>query len=70
MAARVLAVPVIFDSDDFQDGNTVGTYPGSVVKIDALSSSGGIGSITFVGGAIQFNGPHNPVLVVNGRGGG
>lgn len=60
---------LIFDGDNFQDGTASGTYPGSVLKIDALSSSGGIGNIFFFGGAIQYNGPHNPLIVINGRGG-
>lgn len=60
---------IVFDDDDFQDGSTSGTYPGSVVKIDAVSSAGGIGNIIFQGGAIQFNGPHNQLLIINGRGG-
>lgn len=58
---------ILFDNDLFQDGGT-GTYPGSVVRLDALSSSGEITNVTFLGGMIQANGPHNPLLVVNGRG--
>jgi len=62
--------PVLLDNDTFWDGATSGTYPGSVIRIDALSSAGGLGAITFLGGTIQFNGPHNPLIVINGRGGG
>lgn len=65
----VASSDLMFDGDDFQDGAASGTYPGSVLRIDALTSSGGIGNMFFVGGAIQYNGPHNPLIVINGRGG-
>lgn len=52
---------------DYYTGQSV--YPGSVVKLDTITSAGGLGAIAFVGGIIQGNGPHNPLLVLNGRGG-
>lgn len=58
-----------FDNDVLADGYTGSQqYPGSVVKFDALTSSGGIGNVYFSGGIIQDNGPCNPLIVINGRG--
>lgn len=60
---------VLFDNDHFADTyGSGGTYPGSVVMMDAINSQGGFGNVTFVGGMIEGNGPHNPLLVINGRG--
>jgi hypothetical protein len=59
---------MLLDGDHWTDGVETGTYPGSIVKIDAVNSAGAIGNIVFEGGSIDFNGPHNPLLVINGRG--
>lgn len=56
-------------NDQWTDGATTGTYPGSVVGIDAVNSTGEIANITFLGGSIKFNGPHNPLITINGRSG-
>lgn len=60
---------VIFDNDHFSDTYGVGgSYPGSVVVMDALNAQGGFGNVNFYGGMIEGNGPHNALLVINGRG--
>jgi hypothetical protein len=60
---------LVFDNDNFTDGATTGTYPGAVLTINALTNAGGLANIVFLGGGIQNNGPHNPLIVVNGQGG-
>jgi hypothetical protein len=61
---------ILFINDTFRDNFTGTTsYPGSVVGLDTLTSSGGLGNISFIGGLIEHNGPHNPLLTLNGRGG-
>lgn len=61
---------MLFDNDVFSDEYTgSAVYGGSVVKLDSLSSAGGLGTIEFLGGIIEGNGPHNPLLVTNGEGG-
>lgn len=60
---------ISFSNDHFADTyGTGGTYPGSVVLMDALTSQGGLNNINFFGGMIEGNGPHNALLVINGRG--
>lgn len=56
-----------FVNDNFEDGATSGTYPGSVVNIDTLANTGQTSNINFYGGMIELNGPHNPLFTVHGR---
>lgn len=59
---------LLFDHDNFQDGITSGTYPGSVVNINALANTGETTKIIFLAGAIEDNGPHNPLITITGHG--
>ena len=68
-SVNTLSSDLVFDNDNFADGSTGVTYPGSLVKLDALTSSGALSNVFFIGGQIQLNGPSNPLLVINGRGG-
>lgn len=60
---------VLFQGNQWEDGATTGSYPGAVVNIDSVSSSLGNGPLLFEGDSIQHQGPHNPLIVVNGHGG-
>lgn len=61
---------ILFQNDVFEDGYTgSAVYGGCVVNLDTVSSSGGLGNLLFSGGIIQANGPHNPLLCMNGHGG-
>lgn len=61
---------MLFLNDVFEDNYTgsAAAYPGCVVNLDALTSAGGMGNLLFEGGIIQHNGPHNPLICMNGRG--
>jgi hypothetical protein len=55
----------VFLNDSFSDASTFGPHPsqnyvGNVVTLT------GVDNVSFVGGAIQDNGPHNPLLVIQG----
>lgn len=60
---------IMFFNDTFIDeyqGSQI--YPGSVVGFNTLGTSGGIGNVVFLGGLINGNGPHNPLLTFQGNG--
>lgn len=59
---------LVFDNDNFQDNSPTGDYPGCVVTINTISNSQQVANIAFFGGAIQFNGLHNPLLCLEGHG--
>ena len=61
---------LLFENDLFQDtysGSAV--YPGSVVNINTINGLSAASNMTWIGGMIQANGPHNPLLTINGHGG-
>jgi hypothetical protein len=60
---------ILFQNNQWEDGAATGSYGGAVVNIDSVSSSLGNGPLLFMGDSIQHQGPHNPLIVVNGHGG-
>ena len=59
----------IFDSN-LADTQTTGDYPGCVLAVNSLNSwvaGAGVSLIQVTGGAIEDQGPHNPLLCINGN---
>ena len=59
---------LMFIDGNYADTGRTGDYPGCIIDINTLNTEGAggqAGLISFYGGAIEDQGPHNPMLCIN-----